>query len=71
MIGTGQVHAVDEVKREVVKKDDDAANWAKAQKGLYVPLTTDIQKATKAVWPPTPGCLGSAVARETGPTRSS
>lgn len=59
MIGTGQVRAVDEVKREVTKKDDDAAKWAKAQRGLYVPLTTDIQLATKAVLAAHPRLLGT------------
>lgn len=42
MIATAQVRAVDEVKREVVKKDDDAARWTKAQRGLFVPLVADI-----------------------------
>lgn len=49
MIASGQIKAVDEVKREITAKDDDAAKWAKTQRGLFVPLTTDIQLATKRV----------------------
>lgn len=58
MIATGQVRAVDEVKLEVVKKDDDAAEWAKAQTGFFVPLTTDIQLAAKQVLAVHPRLLG-------------
>lgn len=58
MIATGQVRAVDEVRREVMKKDDDAAKWAKAQVGLFVPLERDIQIATKQVLAAHPRLLG-------------
>lgn len=49
MIALGQVHAVDEVKREVTRHDDETARWARAQKGLFVPLTRDVQEATSRV----------------------
>lgn len=49
LIQARQVLAVDEVKREIRRKDDDVAKWVLAQPGLFVPLTHDIQKATKAV----------------------
>jgi len=49
MIEAGEVLAVDEVKREVKKKDDDVARWVLARRGLFVPLEHDIQKATKEV----------------------
>jgi hypothetical protein len=58
MIATGQVRAVDEVKREVCRKDDDTARWAKAQHGLFVPLAQDIQLATKKVLAEHPRLLG-------------
>ena len=58
MIATGQIRAVDEVKLEVTKKDDEAASWATAQVGLFVPLTTDIQIATKQVLRAHPKLLG-------------
>lgn len=49
MIGMGQVRAVDEVRREVTKHDDEAAKWVRAQKSLFVPLTREVQEATSAV----------------------
>jgi hypothetical protein len=49
MIALGQVRAVDEVKREVARHDDETANWAKAQRGLFVPLTRHVQEATSSV----------------------
>lgn len=58
MIATGQIRAVDEVKREVTKKDDEAADWARTQVGLFVPLTADIQLATKQVLAAYPKLLG-------------
>ena len=58
MIAIGQIRAVDEVKREIAKKDDDAARWAKAQTGLFVPLTGDIQRATREVLAAHPRLLG-------------
>lgn len=49
MIGVQQILAVDEVKREIRRKDDDVGAWVLAQRGLFVPLAHDIQKATKEV----------------------
>lgn len=49
MIEAQQVLAVDEVKREIGRKDDDVAKWVLAQQRLFVPLDHDIQKATKEV----------------------
>lgn len=49
MIAHGQVRAVDEVKREVTRHDDETARWTEAQKGLFVPLTRDVQEATSRV----------------------
>lgn len=66
MIATGQVQAVDEVKREVTRKDDEAAAWAKAQKGLFVQLTRDVQVATKEVLAAHPRLMGKG-----GGTRNS
>jgi len=58
MIATGQVRAVDEVKYEIAKKDDDASKWARAQKSLFVPLEEDIQRATREVLAAHPRLLG-------------
>ncbi len=49
MIAQGQIRAVDEVKRELARKSDEAHQWAKARKELFVPLNHDIQRATKVV----------------------
>ena len=49
MIARGCVLAVDEVKRELKRKDDDVSSWAMSKRGLFVPLAHDIQQATKAV----------------------
>ena len=49
MIDTQEILAVDEVKREVRRKDDDVAQWVLSKRGLFVPLEHDIQKATKEV----------------------
>lgn len=49
MIANGQVRAIDEVKREVGRHDDDTARWVKAQKGLFVPLAREVQEATSRV----------------------
>jgi len=49
MIASGQVRAVDEVKREVTRHDDETAAWVRAQKGLFVPLTREVQEATSKV----------------------
>jgi hypothetical protein len=49
LIKRGEIRSVDEVKREIAKKDDDAAMWVKQRVGLFVPLAHDVQQATKEV----------------------
>jgi len=49
LIEARQILAVDEVKREIRRKDDDVAKWVLSQQRLFVPLAHDIQKATKEV----------------------
>lgn len=49
MIKLGSIRAVDEVKVEVARQDDEVAKWAKKQRNLFVPLEHDIQNATKEV----------------------
>ena len=49
MIARGQVLAVDEVRRELGRKDDEVLAWARTKRGLFVPLEHDIQEATKEV----------------------
>lgn len=59
LIALGQVRAVDEVKREVLKQDDECAAWVKKQKGLFLPLTEDVQLATKKILKAHPLLLGN------------
>jgi hypothetical protein len=49
MIEAREILAVDEVKLEIRRKDDDVAKWVLSHRGLFVPLGHDIQKATKVV----------------------
>lgn len=49
MIEAQKIIAVDEVKREIRRKDDDVGKWVRSQRGLFVPLQLDIQRATKEV----------------------
>lgn len=49
MIVQGRVLALDEVKREVKRKDDNVWRWARDKRGLFVPLGRDVQEATKEV----------------------
>jgi hypothetical protein len=58
MVATGQVRAVDEVRRDLAKRSDDAAKWAKGCRALFVPLSTDIQRATIDVLREHPRLLG-------------
>jgi len=48
-IEQGEIRAVDEVKIEVGRKDDDAARWVKGRRGLFVPLDHAVQRATREV----------------------
>jgi hypothetical protein len=59
MISRGEVIAVDEVKRELVKKSDDAAAWAASCPRFFVPLSPDIQLATREVLAKHPRLMGT------------
>ncbi|MEI5675747.1 MULTISPECIES: DUF4411 family protein [unclassified Nocardioides] len=59
MIHTGQVRAVDEVKRELKRKSDEATVWAKRCSDMFVPLSRDIQLATRDILARHPRLLGS------------
>lgn len=58
MVRAGQVRAVDEVKRELARKSDEATQWAKQCSGLFVPLSRDVQLATREVLAKHPRLLG-------------
>ncbi|WP_409437695.1 DUF4411 family protein [Mycobacterium sp. SMC-14] len=44
-IAAGEVRSVDEVRRELSKRDDDAKQWADAQSDLFCPLDRPVQQA--------------------------
>jgi hypothetical protein len=64
MIVNGSVRAVDEVERELAKREGDAVHkWAKGQAGLFVDLEEDIQTATSWVLTSHPKLLGTGKGR--------
>ncbi|HEY5852698.1 MAG TPA: DUF4411 family protein [Aldersonia sp.] len=48
-ISAGDVRAVDEVQRELARRDDDAKRWADAQPDLFVALSTQIQEGARRI----------------------
>ena len=48
-VSTQAILAVDEVYRELEKKDDVAFQWLKARRAIVIDLDTDIQKAVAAL----------------------
>lgn len=48
-ITAGQIRSVDEVRRELSRRDDDAKRWADAQADLFVPLETPIQQSAAQI----------------------
>lgn len=49
LILSGSIRSVDEVKRELDRKSDDASKWAATQTNLFVPLDLPIQRAAKEI----------------------
>jgi hypothetical protein len=49
LIADGRFVAVDEVHRELKKKEDDLCKWAEQQNGLFVPLDTRLQRGAAAI----------------------
>lgn len=64
MVGDGSIRCVDEVLRELAKRDGDAVHtWAKGQSGLFLDLDEDIQEATSKVLAEHPKLLGKGKGR--------
>ena len=63
MIAEGGIRAVDVVRDELGKRDDDANGWARAQTGLFVPLDQDIQLATRRILQTYPKMMGTGGGR--------
>lgn len=49
MIADGRVRAVDVVRDELGRRDDETHSWARAHSDLFVPLDQDIQSAAKQI----------------------
>jgi hypothetical protein len=63
MIQSGTIRCVEEVLRELSKRDDDAHRWAKGQAGLFLPLDEDLQIATTEILNAHPKLLGKGGGR--------
>ncbi|KLO33086.1 DUF4411 family protein [Mycobacterium haemophilum] len=48
-IAAGQIRSVDEVQRELARRDDDAKQWANAQTNLFCPLDLPIQQSAPQI----------------------
>lgn len=48
-IESGTISAIDEVKHEILRQEDDLTGWAKAQEGLFVPADEAVQQALRQV----------------------
>jgi Domain of unknown function (DUF4411) len=58
MIVNGEIRAVDVVRDELSKRDDEVNRWARAQPDLFVALDADIQRATTNVLTRHPKLMG-------------
>jgi len=63
---TGVVLAVDEVYRELEKKDDDAFQWVKARRMMVVALDTEIQRNVGAILSAHPRLIDTRKNRSSG-----
>ncbi len=48
-IAAGQIRSVDEVRRELARRDDATKQWADSQRHLFVPLELPIQQAATRI----------------------
>jgi len=58
MIESGSIRCVDVVRDELSVRDDSVHAWVKSQPGLFVPLTPQIQQATRIVLSRHPRLVG-------------
>ena len=69
-IVAGQIRSVDEVQRELARRDDDAKQWADAQSDLFVPLDTPDTAERRADSQPAPtACQPGRKAQRRRPIR--
>lgn len=63
MIAAGDIRAVDVVRDELAKRDDEVNAWANLQSDLFVALGLEIQQATKTVLASHPKMMGKGGGR--------
>lgn len=63
MIASGEIRAVDVVRDELGRRDDEVNRWARAQANLFVALDADIQRATREVLAQHPRLMGQGGGR--------
>lgn len=63
MIAEGEIRAVDVVRDELSKRDDEVNSWARLQAELFVALDPDIQLATRGVLAEHPKLMGKGGGR--------
>lgn len=63
MIDAGVVRAVDVVKDELERRDDEVSGWARSLGRLFVPLDEDVQRATSRVLAVHPRLTGQGKGR--------
>lgn len=49
LVASGDAVAIEEVYKEIEKKDDELLEWTKVRREMFVPLETDIQLALAEV----------------------
>jgi hypothetical protein len=58
MIVGESIRCVDVVRDELAKREDEVFQWAKAQSGLFLPLSADVQTAAREVLTGHPRLVG-------------
>ena len=48
-IEDGQVRAIEIVRDELTRRDDAVSTWAKSVPALFLPLDSDVQRATRTM----------------------
>jgi hypothetical protein len=63
LIKAGELRAIDVVRDELSRRDDEVNQWARRQGDLFVPLDLDVQRATSEVLSHHPRLMGKGGGR--------
>ncbi|RSN45253.1 DUF4411 domain-containing protein [Amycolatopsis sp. WAC 04197] len=63
LIAEGTIRAVEVVRDELGKRDDEANTWARSQGDLFLPLDQDIQVSTRKILQAHPKMMGTGGGR--------